>query len=132
MDFDPTALGPILKEALPHIHVVPDGEPRFGISVPASGDVVGEFVDFVYRNYFHDDWQSWARAVWEQECQQVGKVSRFVTIADAYRTAKVRLLATELKDELVQLKSCLARERRKFFPVPAAAELCQLLSHCDG
>jgi hypothetical protein len=55
-DHDTSALGPLLKEPLPHLHVEPDGEPRFPLQLTAATDLVGWFLDFVYRNYFYDHW----------------------------------------------------------------------------
>jgi len=69
LDYDLAALGPLLKEPVPHVHVEADGEPRFPIPAPAS-DIVGWFLDFVYRNFFYDHWIVWAELAWDDWCRE--------------------------------------------------------------
>ena len=48
MDYDLQALGPLLKESQPHVHVVAEGSPRFAVPMGAhDGDIIGWFIRIV-------------------------------------------------------------------------------------
>ena len=61
LDLDLSAPGPLFKEALPHVHCVPDGSPRFAF-VCSDEYLPITFLEFIYLNHFHDDWLTWARS----------------------------------------------------------------------
>jgi hypothetical protein len=66
LDYDETCLGPIFKEPLPHIHSNPMREPRFPLESIISGNMIVDFLSFVFRNYKHDTWLKWTRKRWER------------------------------------------------------------------
>lgn len=131
MDYDPQSLGPMFKEPLPHIHAEdPDGEPRFAVDLRGAGDIVGEFLDFVYRNFAHDLWLAWARQVWERQCARLQlSANPFETIVAAYRTGKPDVLVKNHATHLQQLKHCLMEQRGQFFPLRVDVPSCELLSY---
>lgn len=127
LDYDLTALGPLLKEPMPHVHVEADGEPRFPVPAPDC-DVLGWFLDFVYRNFFYDDWIVWAEVAWDDWCRERGRPNRWLRLVNAFNQSAVRIIEAdpELRDDIAQLKRCLLATRRRFVELevdPARAEL---------
>lgn len=82
LDFDKNILGPIFKEPIPHIHIRPKGEPRFPLAGSSTGNIVMDFLDYVYRNYFKEEWLAWARSIWN------GEVSRRKIEEDPFERIK--------------------------------------------
>ena len=83
LDYDLSAVGPLLKEPQPHVHVEADGEPRFPVPV-AGDDLVGWFLDFVYRNFFYDVWILWAEGVWQDWCAARDRPNRWARLKEAF------------------------------------------------
>jgi hypothetical protein len=65
LDFDVANLGPLLSEPLPHIHVRGNSAPRMEFRGLTPKRLLSSFLDFIYRNYYFESWEAWARAVWE-------------------------------------------------------------------
>ena len=130
-DHDTKALGPLLKEPLPHVHAEPEGEPRFPVHLTASSDLVGWFLDFVYRNFFYDHWIVWAEVVWDDWCTERNRPNRWAALVAAFNQSKIGVLEAdaELCEDLLQLKRCLLGHRREFFPVQMDATRLQLFAH---
>lgn len=63
MDYDHDCLGPFFKEALPHIHICPENEPRFSFRFSDPKTILADFVEFIYRNFFYEQWLVWAKRV---------------------------------------------------------------------
>ena len=130
LDYDLTAVGPLLKEPQPHVHVEADGEPRFPVPVVHGDDLVGWFLDFVYRNFFYDVWITWAETVWDDWCAERARTNRWVKLKEAFDQSAVRVIESDpdLVRDLRDLKRSLSEERRRIFPLSASTERCSLLS----
>jgi hypothetical protein len=131
LDHDPSALGPLLKESLPHVHVAAEGEPRFALPVQAADDVVGWFLDFVYRNFFYDHWLVWAEVAWDDWCAASGRTNRWARLVEAFKQSQIKVIEADpaLREDLRQLKRCLARQRRQLFPIEDDATRVELFGH---
>lgn len=87
MEADASQPGPLFKEAFPHIHVRLDGEPRFGLGAKCRTHVLQEFIEFIYRNYRHEEWMVWARHAYEvHKCCTPDELYLFDRLSDAYNT----------------------------------------------
>lgn len=130
LDHDLEALGPLLKEPMPHVHIEADGEPRFPIPAP-DGDVVGWFLDFVYRNFFYDHWIVWAELAWDDWCRERGRPNRWPRLVHAFNQSAVRIIEAdaELRDDIIQLKQCLLAERKRLFPFEVDPPRVELFGH---
>lgn len=130
-DHDTSALGPLLKEPLPHVHVVAEGEPRFPVHVTGGSDLVGWFLDFVYRNFFYDHWIVWAEVAWDDWCIETGRPNRWQRLVLAFNQSNIGVLEQDpdLREDLQQLKRCLLKRRRAFFPVKIDAARLRLFGH---
>jgi len=130
LDHDPSALGPLLKEPMPHLHVEADGEPRF--AVPAS-DAVAWFLDFVYRNFFYDRWIVWAQLAWDDWCRDRERPNRWLRLVGAFNQSAIRIIEgdADLREDLMQLQQCLRVERKKLFPFEVDSARAALFGHRD-
>ena len=61
LDFDLENLGPLLKEAQPHVHSRPAREPRLNAPLGSGGNVVVDFIEFIFKTYRHAEWHAWAK-----------------------------------------------------------------------
>jgi hypothetical protein len=131
LDYDMTALGPLLKEPLPHVHVEGEGEPRFPLPSSAADDVVGWFLDFVYRNFFYDHWIVWAEVAWDDWCRERSRPNRWPRLVQAFNQSAVRLIEADeaLKQDLREMKRCIREGRLKLFPLLASRSTGELFSH---
>lgn len=132
-DHDTRALGPLLKEPLPHVHVAVEGAPRFPIYVTAGCDVVGWFLDFVYRNFFCDHWIVWAEVAWDDWCHQTNRCNRWQRLVQAFNQSNISVLESDpdLQEDLRQLKRCLLKHRRDLFPIVVDPARLELFGHDD-
>lgn len=130
LDHDLGALGPLLKEPVPHVHIEADGEPRFPVPVPA-GDVVSWFLDFVYRNFFYDHWIAWAEQAWDDWCLERGRPNRWQRLVQAFDQSAVRIIEADadLRADLAELKRCLLARRKTIFPFEVDPVQAELFSH---
>ena len=130
-DHDTRALGPLLKEPLPHVHAEAEGEPRFPVYLTAGRDVVGWFLDFVYRNFFYDHWVVWAEVAWDDWCVETNRSNRWQRLMQAFNQSNIGVLEgdPDLRDDLLQLKRCLLKHRRELFPVEVDTARLQLFGH---
>lgn len=130
LDHDLKALGPLLKEPQPHVHVEADGEPRFPVVVP-DGDVVGWFLDFVYRNFFYEHWIVWAQGEWADWCRERARLNRWPRLVQAFGQSQVGVIESDLglRDDIAQLKRCLVAARRRLFPYTVDVARAELFGH---
>jgi hypothetical protein len=131
LDYDLSSLGPLLKESQPHVHVEADGEPRFMVPSAVGDDVVGWFLDFVYRNFFYDDWIFWAKEQWEQHCLSHNRENRWERLEQAFQTSKPEIIEGDpkLRQDLADLKACVLAKRKGLFPLCIAAPQIRLFAH---
>lgn len=59
LDYEPQQPGPLFLEPLPHLHSSPEGSPRQALALSADSNLLVEFLDFLYRNYFPETWNKW-------------------------------------------------------------------------
>ncbi|MGC8539932.1 MAG: hypothetical protein ACP5QA_04800, partial [Phycisphaerae bacterium] len=64
MDLSYETLGNPFSHPLPHIHVGGDGSTRFSLAGGSSGNVIMDFLEFIYRNHVPDKWHRWTRDQW--------------------------------------------------------------------
>ena len=130
LDHDLKALGPLLKEPQPHVHIEAEGQPRFPVLAP-DGDVVGWFLDFVYRNFFYKDWIVWAEVAWEDWCRERARPNRWERLVQAFGQSQVGVIESDpgLRDDVAQLKRCLAAARRRLFPFAVDVAHIELFGH---
>lgn len=103
--------GPIFKEAMPHIHCVPDGPPRFPF-VYSDEYLPVSFLEFIYLNHFHEDWVKWAGL----EVSKRGGIIPFEGIVAGYKSGSIVAQINEFRPFLSQLKKLLFDAKRARVP----------------
>ncbi len=110
LDFDPTCLGPLYKEPLPHVHTIPAGEPRMYLGGLGHDGVLVEFLDLLYRNYFYDAWAEWAERVWSKYRKPRSMPDNLPAIREAFASGQHAILRQDYRNDLMHLKRALFDE----------------------
>jgi hypothetical protein len=95
LDFDYHSLGKAFSHPLVHIHTEGDLSPRFALDGGTSGNVVVDYLEFLYRNYAPAKWLKWAEHVWEREFRATanpGDLNHFPTIIEAFENSQIQIL----------------------------------------
>lgn len=119
LDLDLTVLGPIFKEALPHIHCVPDGAPRFPF-VCSDEYLPVSFLEFIYLNHFHDAWVKWARS----EVSKRGGELPFDSIVAGFNSGSIIARIDDFRVPLADLKKVLFAAKRDRVPNAPKPNAC--------
>ncbi len=129
LDYDESNLGPLLCEPLPHLHVRGNSAPRVEFRGLASKRLLGSFLDFIYRNYFRDSWETWARAVWERARRPGGhSATSFDEVWQAFLASDVAGLTTTHREKLRGMKRAWRRAITDSDGLATNNERCGLLS----
>lgn len=130
LDYDLSALGAIFSHHHPHIHTTPwDFALRFPPDMAETGNVVVDFMDFIYRNFFHTTWKDWAASVWRDEARRRNMDNLFEPISAAFDSSKVDILLTPpFEDSLKRMKHTWRKCRDDLFPLRIPLQVSQLLS----
>ncbi len=127
LDYDLGALGAMFREPSPHVHIRPDGEPRFPMT--QTSNVIMDFFDFIYRNYFHAEWLDWAESLWRREATFRGlDVDAFDRVKDAFDRSR----SDELKrwsEPLAYMKRAWRGKKDELWPYMLSADEVALLSY---
>ncbi len=127
LDYDLQALGSMFREPAPHIHVHPDGEPRFALAT--TQNVLMDFFDFVYRNYCYDQWLRWATDVWERDARRQNlDLAALNRVHDAFDSGSCEALE-KVRKELDAMKRAWRRERDALWPHVVPARETSLLCY---
>lgn len=114
-DYDLDCLGKMFKEPQPHVHTVPEGAPRFGQHLQ-RGNAVVDFFDFIYRNYHHAKWISWARYAYSREGPALGREEDvFKPIEEAFKANKHQELVSIYGNSLGHVKAACCALKDKLF-----------------
>lgn len=95
LDFDYKSLGDPFSHPLTHIHVEGDLSPRFALDGGLSGNIVVDYLEFLYRNFAPAKWLKWAEREWEKEflaTAREGDVNHFSTVVDAFASGQFQIL----------------------------------------
>ena len=111
LDFDPHQPGPLFREPQPHVHCTPSGPPWFPFFCVQGEYVLISFLEFIFLNYFHNDWLSWA----EQQSRRLVTPDAFAAIVESYKTGPLTRLG-QLAPDLQKLKRALSEVKQKRSP----------------
>jgi len=107
LDCDPNRLGEIFTHPLPHIHISESGSPRFGTDIFKSGNIVLDFFDFIYRNFYPNLWIEWAYRAYQEGKRRRADNSPdiFKPIAHAFKTNQLGILTTRYSQGLREIRN---------------------------
>jgi hypothetical protein len=125
LDYDLKCLGEAFyKEPMPHIHVEPEGPPRFSALFSRRGNIILDFFDFIYRSYHYNIWRDWAQTA----AGTYGiSVQQFKMIEDAFAKNQHQALIDDGGVERIK-EACRKLKDRLFNPV-VDIKVCSLLSY---
>lgn len=107
LDFDYKTLGDPFSHPLAHVHVEGDLSPRFALEGGVAGNIVVDYLEFLYRNFVPAKWLRWAEREWEREFIKTANESDanlFPTIVDAFASSQFQILRdhADLLDRIKQ------------------------------
>ena len=132
LEYDLGSLGNMFNHPHPHIHTVPDGAPRFSGPCVESGNIVVDFFDFLYRNYYHDKWLSWARSAYEAHgeiLQGLFDSSNFDSIAALFSKSNHELLMKNHEPDLRLIKKACRHRKDEIFEPRIDIRLSKTLAY---
>jgi hypothetical protein len=130
LDYHGARIGPMFKEHWPHIHVYEDGEPRFPCDQSSSGNIVIDFFDFIYRNYYHSKWLDWAELVWDDQAANLGiSPNPFPAIQQAFDAHQIPSLLGKYRPYIELMKRAWRENNDALLPLFIDNEKCRLLSY---
>jgi hypothetical protein len=126
LDYDLGALGSPFTHPMPHIHCRSGEVPRFALEWSPSGSIIVDFLDFIYRNYDHATWSSWADAVWvdqlrETEVHQM--LEQFDVISAAFKTNRYHDIITLHSDVVRKMKAAWRSSRHTMYELKPDATI---------
>jgi hypothetical protein len=133
LDYDQQQLGPLFKEPAPHVHIVVDGEPRFAACRTKADLPIADFVDFILRNYRHDQWARWLHQEWFTRFVRNEADDIFALIDAAFRGAEggsnlLFLRRPETRTALTQLRRLLVDEKMSRCPLSVDPDLWDVVA----
>jgi len=123
LDLDYTTLGNPFSHPLVHLHSDGDLSPRFALEGGPSGNILVDYLEFLYRHYVPTKWLAWANRVWSREFQSSAKddeVNPFPAIVQAFWDGQFEILRDHAQ-VLERIKTSLCRRKDEAF-----------LLHMDG
>jgi hypothetical protein len=116
LDFDYTTLGDPFSHPLAHIHVEGALSPRFALDGGTSGNIVVDYLEFIYRHYVPLKWRRWAEKVWGQEYAPASEndADPFQVIMEAFASSQFDILRDN-SATLGHIKRALRRRKDEVF-----------------
>lgn len=117
LDFDYGTLGEPFSHPLPHIHVQGELSPRFSLDGGDSGNIVLDYLEFIYRQFAPSKWKTWAECVWNEDFVSTGRAEMdnpFSTIMRAFTEGQVSVLCQHT-EHLTHLKRLLRKRKDTLF-----------------
>jgi len=117
LDFDYKTLGDPFSHPLAHIHIEGELSPRFALDGGNSGNIVMDYLEFLYRNYAPGKWLQWVQREWANEfavSASKGAVDPLPTIVSAFTSSQFQVLrgyATQIE----RIKQMLRVRKDKLF-----------------
>jgi hypothetical protein len=115
LDLNLDTLGDPFSHPLPHIHLIDDLHPRFALD-GRSGNVLVDYLEFLYRNFQSGKWVDWARHHWRTErgFPQDNEIDPFELVLNAFTDAQISILR-ENAPVILQINRTLRRVKDSFF-----------------
>ena len=108
LDLSSDPLGEMLSHPLAHIHFGNRDAPRFALAGGANGNVLMDFLEFVYLNFAYKKWQNWARQKWitkyPQRANEFHQIAQNFTDSDLNALQSKANIISEIKDTLRKAK----------------------------
>lgn len=120
LDLDLAKPGPLFAEPVPHIHTNARGAPRFPFRGPTGEFLPISFLEFLYRNHFHEKWLLWAA---EESVTDVTS-DQFDALVESFKSGTIERRLNELALPLSALREVLSLRKRERLPNPKELPGC--------
>lgn len=116
LDFDYTTLGDPFSHPLAHIHVEGAMSPRFALDGGNSGNIIVDYLEFIYRHYVPVKWRAWAEQVWGREYRpdSEDEADPFQVIMQAFASSQFDILRDN-SPAMGRIKRALRRRKDEAF-----------------
>jgi hypothetical protein len=118
LDFDKNTLGEPFSHPLPHIQVGEGCSARFSLDGGTSGNVVVDFMEFVYRQYAPRQWRQWVERTWNAHFEKMASDDEednpLTRIFEAFDRNQLDILR-DMGGPLRELKEVLRHRKDQFF-----------------
>ncbi len=121
LDFDYSTLGDPFSHPLAHVHVDGDLSPRFALDGGNGGNIIVDYLEFLYRNYVNGKWLQWVQRQWTKEfaaSAEGGAIDPLPTIIEAFRSGQFDVLRG-YANEVDRLKKLLRKRKDELFDLHA-------------
>jgi hypothetical protein len=100
--YDP--LGEMFSHPLAHVHIGNGDTPRFALQGDGDGNVLMDFLEFVYRNFAYDKWRLWAGRKWSKtyptRVAEFDQIARYFAVSDFMGLRQDAKIITDIKKVL--------------------------------
>ncbi len=131
LDYDLSSLGEMFTHPHPHIHVTADGVPRFDAYFSHNGNIIIDFFDFIYRNFFIDKWKEWARNASKSNMASLENANSavFDLIVDAFKANQCDVLTSKYANHIFHIKEGCRAVKEKIFPNKINPDITSVLCY---
>ena len=111
LDISTETKGNPFTHSCAHVHIVENG-PRFDMALGDDGNIVADFIEFIFIHYIYNEWWEWVKDTCERFTQG-NFISDFPLerIEDAFKEGKTDIMLRELEQYIVQMKSELNKRK---------------------
>ena len=129
LDYDFSALGEVFSHPHPHLHFQARDAPRFCLGEIGTGNAILDYLDFLYRNFYHAKWQRWAESVvarFDHDPKHDGEFSR---VESAYKQSEHESLVQNHSAYLGKIKQALRVWKDKKYPLRIDTGTCEIIGY---
>lgn len=126
LDLNYDTLGEPFSHPLAHIHVGGDGYPRFALDGGNNGNILLDYIEFIYRTYVPNEWLSWARRRWMGA--PGAQEGEFEEIINAFRENQFRVLRSHATT-IQRMKKVLREAKDSLFAAHMAGTDREILEY---
>jgi hypothetical protein len=124
LSYDP--LGGMFSHPLAHIHIGDGSTPRFALEGGNNGNVVVDFLEFIYRNFAYREWREWARRQWTREYPE--RAGEFDQVIRDFTGSNLTALRSK-SEILSKIKGTLRESKDRSFDFRAAPADIELIEY---
>lgn len=117
LDFDYKSLGDPFSHPLAHIHVEGDLSPRFALDGGTCGNIIVDYLEFLYRNYAPGKWLQWVRREWAKQFAESvtpDAIDPLPTIVAAFTSSQFEILR-DYSTHIDRIKQMLRKKKDELF-----------------
>jgi len=131
LDLDYDTLGSPFSHPLPHVHFASDVWPRFALDGGNAGNVVVDYLEFIYRHCVPTSWRNWAERVWKRKFVHSDDDeldNPFTLLMTAFDENQFGVLK-ENREMVARIKTALRERKDEYFPYFMSREDREILEY---